>query len=677
MKKIRILMLSFVLIGTLCLNATAAYKVLNSYGTIVAQGAYFKENFGVFCVLDVDKDSSLSYTSMISYDDLSGICSEVNASGLNCTLHKNLESGYWVIAVNDPVIISSVVGLIGNVDGYVYVAEIDTTGEDSVDLLSKILTRLYFISSFIQSIRTELLDQGHVLDDIYSTLDSHFATFYSMSTSLSSIKDRLYYSGQSAAYYLYKIESHLSIIASNSGTSGGSSSGTDLSGITTQLDTLTGLTGIIQLRADAILSSLGVANNYLYAVSTKLDGVSTMITNQESTFDYLADLSGDLGTVISNQNSALINQQEVSTILSNIESALIYNETGIVRIIVALNDNFLNRTTNIISNQGTILTYLSSIQAALIYNETGIGRIIVALNDNLLNRTTNIISNQSTILTYLSSIQAALIYNETGIGRIIVGLNDNLLNRTTNIISNQNTILSYLSSIQNALIYNETGIGRIIVALNENLLGRTSIIITNQNTVAAYLAYITDVTKVGTLAYNVDQMVDLLAGLDNIVVSGDISLGDVTFDTSTLEDKISTQTGHVFSIQQILSQTYQQIVDVSANFSTTSGNILNNQQKLIDLIEDLEHTSVENIQNITIDINNSAYEIFYIIDADGNDQNLADFSGDVLTITGRLLNFFFKVAFDDAMDSVDSALDDMTEFYLEDSLVVGGSSLWE
>ena len=313
----------------------------------------------------------------------------------------------------------------------------------------------------------------------------------------------------------------------------------------------------------------------------------------------------------------------------------------------------------------------------MIYNETGIGRIIVALNDNLLNRTTNIISNQSTILTYLSSIQAALIYNETGIGRIIVGLNDNLLNRTTNIISNQNTILSYLSSIQNALIYNETGIGRIIVALNENLLGRTSIIITNQNTVAAYLAYITDVTKVGTLAYNVDQMVDLLAGLDNIVVSGDISLGDVTFDTSTLEDKISTQTGHVFSIQQILSQTYQQIVDVSANFSTTSGNILNNQQKLIDLIEDLEHTSVENIQNITIDINNSAYEIFYIIDADGNDQNLADFSGDVLTITGRLLNFFFKVAFDDAMDSVDSALDDMTEFYLEDSLVVGGSSLWE
>lgn len=78
------------------------------------------------CVLDVRPSaSSFSDKVVISYDDLSSICTSANAVGLSCSLYYNSSAKVYVIAVDDKAAmgLTFLIGTMGNADGKVYTAE--------------------------------------------------------------------------------------------------------------------------------------------------------------------------------------------------------------------------------------------------------------------------------------------------------------------------------------------------------------------------------------------------------------------------------------------------------------------------------------------------------------------------------------------------------------------------
>lgn len=110
------------------------------------------------CVLDVRPSaSSFSDKVVISYDDLSSICTSANAVGLSCSLYYNSSSKVYVIAVDDKAAmgLTFLIGTMGNADGKVYTAEkpeqnihIDITiptNPDYTDRLINIASNLDFL----------------------------------------------------------------------------------------------------------------------------------------------------------------------------------------------------------------------------------------------------------------------------------------------------------------------------------------------------------------------------------------------------------------------------------------------------------------------------------------------------------------------------------------------------
>lgn len=105
--------------------------------------------------------------------------------------------------------------------------------------------------------------------------------------------------------------------------------------------------------------------------------------------------------------------------------------------------------------------------------------------------------------------------------------------------------------------------------------------------------------------------------------------------------------------------------------------IIQEIQKLSDSMSNTTETTVNNIQNITITQDNDAYEVFYLTDDDGESENVAVFAGRALTAGGKLLNFFFRICFDDAISNIDATIDDMSSFYFDDMQTEMGDSLWD
>lgn len=110
------------------------------------------------CVLDVRPSaSSFSDKVVISYDDLSSICTSANAVGLSCSLYYNSSAKVYVIAVDDKAAmgLTFLIGTMGNADGKVYTAEkpeqnihIDITtptNPDYTDRLINIASNLDFL----------------------------------------------------------------------------------------------------------------------------------------------------------------------------------------------------------------------------------------------------------------------------------------------------------------------------------------------------------------------------------------------------------------------------------------------------------------------------------------------------------------------------------------------------
>lgn len=145
------------------------------------------------CVLDVRPSaSSFSDKVVISYDDLSSICTSANAVGLSCSLYYNSSAKVYVIAVDDKAAmgLTFLIGTMGNADGKVYTAEkpeqnihIDITtptNPDYTDRLINIASNLDFLP-IIAELNVLIADnQILLMDYIKLAIESIWDFEYSM-----------------------------------------------------------------------------------------------------------------------------------------------------------------------------------------------------------------------------------------------------------------------------------------------------------------------------------------------------------------------------------------------------------------------------------------------------------------------------------------------------------------
>lgn len=130
---------------------------------------------------------------------------------------------------------------------------------------------------------------------------------------------------------------------------------------------------------------------------------------------------------------------------------------------------------------------------------------------------------------------------------------------------------------------------------------------------------------------------------------------------------------------------------IQALGSTGSGTVINNwtvdnsdvisridvfQTALLAKLDTMSTGVTTSIENVTTNItnDNSAYNVFYVTDSDGNSKTVTSVAGDSVSVIGKLLDFLYKAVFQGAITDSNSGIGDLSNFYLSPG--EGSENLW-
>ena len=111
---------------------------------------------------------------------------------------------------------------------------------------------------------------------------------------------------------------------------------------------------------------------------------------------------------------------------------------------------------------------------------------------------------------------------------------------------------------------------------------------------------------------------------------------------------------------------------LSVGLTVNLGSIVDKLQVLIDN----STSTVENVTNVDIDETNTAFNVFYVTGEDGEKKPIGEVSGDALSASGKLLNFLYRLVFENALSKVDDSITSMSDFYFDDGAGTEGS-IWD
>ena len=115
-------------------------------------------------------------------------------------------------------------------------------------------------------------------------------------------------------------------------------------------------------------------------------------------------------------------------------------------------------------------------------------------------------------------------------------------------------------------------------------------------------------------------------------------------------------------------------LDALANKPTVD---LTNIESALSTISDKLDNTASDVNNTIINItnDNDYFSVFYITDGDGNTQSVTDFAGDLTGASGKLLSLLYRLVFSDALDSVDSDLGNIEDFFTSEEPPVETTAL--
>ena len=171
--------------------------------------------------------------------------------------------------------------------------------------------------------------------------------------------------------------------------------------------------------------------------------------------------------------------------------------------------------------------------------------------------------------------------------------------------------------------------------------------------------YLTE--KNGTIFYASDDS-SILKNLSNI----NKLLSTVGFDISSIDRGIDLIANKVFNLPFFMDR-LQGYYPLIASYLET----------IIDKMDNLP-ASVDNIVvNITED--NSAYNIFYVQDENGDKKSVTSVAGDSMSASGKLLQFLYKLIIGAAISDVDNSISGLNDFFFDNapSGLGEGVTVWD
>lgn len=131
-----------------------------------------------------------------------------------------------------------------------------------------------------------------------------------------------------------------------------------------------------------------------------------------------------------------------------------------------------------------------------------------------------------------------------------------------------------------------------------------------------------------------------------------------------------TQTADIISaINGIPAFDDTAVVDAIANLETTlskpSATVTADLTEVTTRLDTLIENSASKVENVTVNIteDNDAFNVFYITGDDGETQPITEFAKDLSGASGKFLSVLYRLVFSDALDSADSDLGNLEDFF--------------
>lgn len=117
------------------------------------------------------------------------------------------------------------------------------------------------------------------------------------------------------------------------------------------------------------------------------------------------------------------------------------------------------------------------------------------------------------------------------------------------------------------------------------------------------------------------------------------------------------------------------------NLPASSGSDLSNIESALSTIIDKMDNLPASVDNIVVNIteDNSAYNVFYVEDENGDKKSVTSVAGDSLSASGKLLQFLYKLIIGSAISDVDNSIGGLNDFFFDNapSGLGEGVTVWD
>lgn len=123
------------------------------------------------------------------------------------------------------------------------------------------------------------------------------------------------------------------------------------------------------------------------------------------------------------------------------------------------------------------------------------------------------------------------------------------------------------------------------------------------------------------------------------------------------------------------------LAQLPASGDVSSGSDLTNIESALSTIIDKMDNLPASVENIVVNIteDNSAYNIFYVEDENGDKKSVTSVAGDSLSASGKLLQFLYKLIIGSAISDVDNSIGGLNDFFFDNapSGLGEGVTVWD
>lgn len=131
----------------------------------------------------------------------------------------------------------------------------------------------------------------------------------------------------------------------------------------------------------------------------------------------------------------------------------------------------------------------------------------------------------------------------------------------------------------------------------------------------------------------------------------------------------------------LLSGITTRLDSIIGNLPSSSPSDLSNIENALSTIIDKMDNLPASVDNIVVNIteDNSAYNIFYVEDENGDKKSVTSVAGDSLSASGKLLQFLYKLIIGSAISDVDNSIGGLNDFFFDNapSGLGEGVTVWD